>query len=69
MIQEILTHIIVLAAVAYALFNTVKLFMPVPKKNGVQHHCTGCSGCDMKNMQQTNIYKSKSTLPANLKPN
>ena len=48
MIQEIIVHIIVLAALAYSLFNLVKLFLPGKKRHG--QDCAGCNGCELKNI-------------------
>lgn len=61
MIQEIITHLIVFAAVLYTIYSSVKLFMP-SKSSTKGHTCNGCSGCDLKTIQKKRALPNPDTI-------
>ncbi len=58
MIQEIITYIIISAAVVYTLYSFIRTL--IPSKNNSGHSCcSGCSGCAVKTLTSTKIIISE----------
>lgn len=65
MIQEIITQIIVFAAVIYTIYSSVKLFVPA-KRSVKGHACNGCSGCDLKSIPKKRTLYNPNSLTIKL---
>lgn len=54
MVQEIISYLIIMFAVLYTIYGTVKLFLPSKQKAGCEC-AASCSGCDLKNKTSVSI--------------